>query len=108
MLAMPIQISRYEEMCALSARMVEAARGQDWDALVALEKSVAALRQVLADEDNSGLSSADIERKAALIRQILLDDAEVRRHTEPWMEHLRRYLGDAARKRQVDRAYGAF
>ena len=108
MLDMPSQIARYEEMSALSGRMVDAARSQDWDNLVSLEKSVAALRQTLVDEDDSGLSSADLDRKAALIRQILVDDAEIRRHTEPWMEHLRRFLGDASRKQQVDRAYGAY
>jgi flagellar protein FliT len=108
MLLMPSQIARFEEMSALSARMVEAARSQNWDSLVALESSVAALRQTLVNEDDSGLSSADIERKAALIQQILEDDAEIRRHTEPWMEHLRRFLGDASKKQQVDRAYGGF
>jgi flagellar protein FliT len=108
MLLMPSQIARYEEMSALSARMVEAARSKDWDSLVSLEKTVAALRLTLADEDNSGLSHADIERKASLIQHILEDDAEVRRHTEPWMEQLRSFLGDASKKQQVDRAYGAF
>jgi flagellar protein FliT len=108
MLDMPTQISRYEEMATLSSRMVEAARGKDWDSLVSLEKSVSALRKSLADEDNAGLSSADMERKAALIQQILVDDAEIRRHTEPWMEHLRKFLGDASKKKQVDRAYGGF
>lgn len=108
MLAMATQIIRFEEMAALSARMVEAARVQDWDSLVSLEKSVAALRKSLADEDNSGLTAADMERKAALIRQILVDDAEIRRHIEPWMEHLRKFLGDASKKRQVERAYGGF
>ena len=108
MLAMPSQIARYEEMRELSARMVEAARSKDWDSLVTLEKAVADLRRTLIDEDDSSLSSADIERKAGLIRQILVDDAEIRRHTEPWMEHLRRFLGDASKKQQVDRAYGAF
>ena len=108
MLDMPTQISRYEEMATLSSRMVEAARGKDWDSLVSLEKSVSALRKSLADEDNAGLSSVDMERKAALIQQILVDDAEIRRHTEPWMEHLRKFLGDASKKKQVDRAYGGF
>jgi flagellar protein FliT len=41
-----------------------------------------------------------------MIQRILKDDAEVRRHTEPWMEQVRRFLNGDARKRQVDRAYG--
>lgn len=93
---MPSQIELFEEMSALSARMVGAARSHDWDTLIHLEKSVAALRQaLLADDDTAALTSAEIEMKHALIQRILDDDAEIRRHTEPWMEKLRRFLGGA-------------
>lgn len=105
---MPSQIMIYEEMSALSARMVEAAQSKDWENLIALEKSVAALRQTLSsDEDNSRLSEREIEIKRALIQRILDDDAEIRRHTEPWMEKVRRFLGDSKQRRHVERAYGS-
>lgn len=108
MLAMPSQIELYEEMTALSARMVEAARRNDWDSLIELERSVSELRLRLAeDEDNTRLERLERERKAALIQRILADDAEIRRHTEPWMEQVRQFLGGARKKRQVDQAYGA-
>jgi flagellar protein FliT len=108
MLAMQTPIELYEEMTALSARMVEAARRNDWDDLIELERSVGALRMRLAEEeDNSRLDSGERERKAALIQRILADDAEIRRHTEPWMEQVRQFLGGARTKRQVDQAYGA-
>ena len=108
MMLMSSQIEIYQQMSVLSAQMVEAATEHDWDRLVMLEHSVASLRRTLmADEDNNRLTSADRSLKAALIQRILDDDAEIRRHTEPWMEHTRQFLGDGARKRQVDRAYGA-
>lgn len=108
MLAMPSQIEMYQDMSALSARMVEAARANDWDTLIGLERSVAALRDALmAMDENAGLSDEEVGRKAALIRRILDDDAEVRRHTEPWMEQVRQFLGGNARRQQVERAYGA-
>ena len=106
MLLMPSQISRYEEMCALSAQMVAAARASDWDQLVSLEHQVAQLRDALAEDDGSTLDDAERESKARMIQRILEDDAEVRRHTEPWMDDLRRLLGGAAKKRQIERAYG--
>ena len=107
MLLMTSQISRYEEICALSAQMVAAARANDWDRLVALEHDVAAVRDgLLRDDDNNALSEAERESKARMIQRILDDDAEVRRHTEPWMDDLRRLLGGAAKKRQLARAYG--
>jgi flagellar protein FliT len=46
-------------------------------------------------------------RKRSLIQRILEDDAEVRRHTEPWMEHVRQFLGDGLRRRDVEKAYAA-
>jgi flagellar protein FliT len=108
MLAMQNQIELYEEMTSLSARMVEAARRNDWDNLIELERSVGELRLRLAGEDdNNRLAVSERERKAALIQRILADDAEIRRHTEPWMEQVREFLGGARKKRQVDQTYGA-
>lgn len=107
-LSMPSQIDMYQDMSALSAEMVEAARANEWERLVTLERSVSLLREALvAMEDNTGLSEEQIGLKAALIRRILDDDAEVRRHTEPWMEQVRQFLGGSARRHQVERAYGA-
>ncbi|WIM06713.1 MAG: flagellar protein FliT [Candidatus Nitricoxidivorans perseverans] len=106
MLRMPSQIELYEEMSALSARMVEAAQCNDWERLVALEHSVAALRDTLMAEDGASLSDDEIGLKRALIQRILDDDAEVRRHTEPWMEQVRQFLGGATTRRKVERAYG--
>jgi flagellar protein FliT len=108
MLLMPAQIEIYEQMCALSNRMVEAARANDWESLVDLEHAVAGLRETLTkDAGNDMPDPREAEVKRAMIQRILKDDAEVRRHTEPWMEHVRRFLNGDARKRQVDRAYGA-
>ena len=108
MLSMASQIELFEEMSALSARMVAAAQGNDWERLVDLERSVIALRNTLmTDDDNSLLSAAEIEMKRALIQRILDDDAEIRRHTEPWMEQVRKFLGSNARRKPVESAYGA-
>ena len=108
MLAMASQIDIYEDMSALSARMVEAAQANDWENLIGLEKSVVALRRLLeVDDDNSRLSAREVELKRTLIQRILDDDAEVRRHTEPWMEQVRQFLGGSARRKQVEGAYGA-
>jgi len=108
MLTMPTQIEIYKDMSQLSARMVEAARVQDWTLLANLEESVSRLRKTLEiDDDNSVLSTDEVEHKRTLIQQILEDDAEVRRHTEPWMEHVRQFLGSSNQRRRVERAYGA-
>jgi flagellar protein FliT len=103
MLPMPTsQISLYEEMNALSSRMAEAARAKDWETLNRLARTVAALRDSLPDNDTR-LSDADMQRKAVLIQRILDDDAEIRRHTEPWMEPVCRFLGQDNRQRPPSR-----
>jgi flagellar protein FliT len=106
--AMASQIDIYQEMSTLSSRMVDAARANDWNRLIKLEKSVVALRHSLAaDDDNSRLTQSEIEAKRALIQRILDDDAEIRRHTEPWMEQVRQFLGGNAQRKPVESAYGA-
>lgn len=108
MLTMPSQIEIYENMSALSSRMVAAAQTQDWDTLIGLEQSVVTLRQRLESEyENARLSPGEADRKRALIQRILDDDAEIRRHTEPWMEHVRQFLGASTMRNRVERAYGA-
>lgn len=107
MLFMPTQLALYEEMSALSACMVTAARAQDWETLIHLERSVAALRNtLLTDGEDADLSRNALKLKSELIQRILADDAEVRRHTEPWMEQLRKFLGSNAKQRQLEQSYG--
>lgn len=108
MLAMPSQIETYKEICALSAQMVDAARANDWERLVDLERGVASLRDGLTgDDDNYSLSMQELDLKHGLIQRILDDDAEIRRHTEPWMEQVRRFLGGRSTRDRVERAYGS-
>jgi flagellar protein FliT len=103
MFPMPTQIEIYEEMSALSRQMVEAAHAHDWERLIGLEKSVAALRTKLpVDDDNAALAPGQLTRKRELIQGILENDAEVRTCTEPWMEQLRQFLdGRGKRTRQA-------
>lgn len=102
------QIEIYEQMSLLSSRMVEAARANEWDQLIALEQNVSALRDTLmSNASEEDLAPELVSRKRNLIQRILDDDAEVRRHTEPWMEHVRQFLGQGARRRSVMNAYAA-
>ncbi|MDP1653639.1 MAG: flagellar protein FliT [Rhodocyclaceae bacterium] len=105
-------LALYESMSTLSAQMVEAAAACDWDKLVALEQDCAGLarRLEVISEIGEPARLSDVERacKMDLIRRILADDAEVRRHAEPWMEQVRQFLGGGARERTMRRAYGAY
>jgi flagellar protein FliT len=105
---MPSQLELYEEMSLLSSRMVVAARASAWDSLKELEQRIVGLRSRLPTvADDSDVPAADLARKHSLIQRILDDDAEVRRHTEPWMEQLCQLLSDSARRRDILKAYAA-
>jgi len=106
MLVMASQIELYKQMSLLSARMVQAARASDWDSLIDLERNVAALRDVL--QDSAELDPTEIEsgEKRRLVQTILENDAEVRRHTEPWMEKVRVFLGQGHKPKNIDHPFG--
>lgn len=107
MLWMPSQIELYEEMSLLSSRMVEAARGGDWDNLIELERDVASLREALMATPEDDATATDSAHRRSLVQCILANDAEVRRHTEPWMEQVRKYLGDSPRRRDAKPVHDA-
>ena len=103
-----------EQMSSYSTEMVDAARANDWDRLVRLERQVASLRDRMGVEEALGfqgrgskrMSEEERQKKVALIRRILDDDKEVRVHTEPWMDNVRQLLSGGARERNVRAAYG--
>lgn len=102
---MPSQIELYEEMSLLSSRMAAAARASDWEHLIELERGIRSLRDaLLAIADGSNEAATDMARKHSLIQRILEDDAEVRRHTEPWMERILFFLGNGPPQSELQQA----
>ena len=104
-------LSLYESMSTVSAAMVEAARANDWDRLIALERDMAALRDEImraAGALQEPLGAAEAARKAELIAAMLENDVKIRQHVEPWLASVRKLLSGPARDRAVRTAYGAF
>lgn len=96
----------YETLSDISGAMVLAAETGDWDRLIELERRVARLREQLAAADaNSRLNDEERARKVHLIKRILADDRKVRSYTEPWMEQVKRFLGDNAQGRHARSMY---
>lgn len=101
-------LNLYETLSGISGDMVQAAEAGDWDRLIELERKVAQLRNRLSVEDaRTRLTEPERERKVHLIKHILADDRKVRSFTEPWMEHVRRFLGDATPGRDIRSSYTA-
>ncbi len=107
---MPAQLACYQEMHALSARMVEAAQADDWERLTELEQGLAGLRDMLIPEADLAKNghppvAEDLAQKALLIQSILANQDEIVRYTQPKMDEMRAVLGDAASRRRLDQAY---
>ena len=103
------RLALLERLHEVSVRMVEAAHANDWDRLVALEAEQAGLRRE-AQQSNGDTQPADAatsDRMAALIRATLENDAEVRRHVEPWMSSARKLLASGNTGRAMRAAYSA-
>lgn len=102
-------LSVYERMGELTTSMVGAARDNDWDRLCELERELADLRDWLRGHDAAParLDETARQRKIQLIKSMLADDREIRRHTEPWMEDVRKLLASGSRARSLEATYGA-
>ncbi len=100
-------ISHYESVATASAEMLEAARRQDWDALVSAERRCAGIISLLKTRGESPLDERGRERKAEIIRRVLADDAEIRRLLDPRMRELERLLTGAVTRKRVNNAYRA-
>ncbi|MDQ3185736.1 MAG: flagellar protein FliT [Pseudomonadota bacterium] len=108
-------LAAYRSISSVTGEMAGAARAGEWDKLTALERHCAtlvaqfgAVQSVrLPDRLPDRLAGDVLPQKVELIHKILADDAEIRRHTEPWMERVQTLLGNAAIERRLREAYGS-
>lgn len=101
-------LAEYEQIAALTHRMLEAARKSEWDALVALERDCGRhFARVMSNPyDDAAGDEHYRRRKAALIHRILDEDAEIRLLVEPWLRQLSSLVGSTRQQAQLQRAYG--
>jgi flagellar protein FliT len=98
----------YETIAEFTRQMLAAARASEWERLVALEKDCGAqFARLRAGDDNALRDDGYRRRKAALIRDILDEDAEIRLLVEPWLAQLSRLIGNTRQQARLQRAYRA-
>ena len=99
-------INIYEDILAITRKMLIAAQNSDWDKLVKLEQECKRLTNELKiNEPEPILNQEQQQQKLKIIRQVLDDDAQIRSITEPWMEKLQDILCTGERKRNLQQAY---
>jgi flagellar protein FliT len=91
-------IDRYQEMARLSRAMLEAAHRSDWEAVARIEAlcrlQIGELKRAAIAEP---LGAEEQRRRIELMREMLRDDAQIRRRAEPWLLELERLVGMPSR-----------
>lgn len=82
-------IDYYRAIETSSARMLDAARSEDWEEVVRCEGVCAVLIEQLRQQARGEqLSPAQRTEKARIMQRILLNDAQIRYLAEPWLAHM--------------------
>lgn len=100
-------LALYEHVAEITGEMARAARSNDWERLVELERSCADRVACLMQAPAPALSDEERERKAGIIRRILEHDRAIRDHTTPWMRQLAAMIGTVRNERRLVSAYRA-
>lgn len=96
----------YERIAQLTGEMLAAARRQQWERLIELEHVCRNAFAGLVDApDAAPATPGATQRKEALIRQVIADDAEIRNLVEPWVAELGQWLGTASRSQRLQDTY---
>ena len=99
-------IECYEQIANASRRMLAAARAEEWDLLTEVERECAGIIDRLRGMGNPEAMSDDgRRRRMEIIRQVLVDDAEIRRLAEPWLARMESYLRGCDNDRRLRDAY---
>jgi flagellar protein FliT len=81
-------IDYYKAIEDSSARMLEAAKAEDWDGVVRFEGACAVLIEQLRHRAKSEeLNDSARAEKSLIMRRILNNDAQIRYLAEPWLAH---------------------
>ncbi len=81
-------IDYYKAIEDSSAKMLDAAREQDWDSVVQFEGACAVLIEQLRHKARSEDLPADHRlEKTRIMQRILSNDAQIRYLAEPWLAH---------------------
>lgn len=87
-------IGYYESIGRLSRTMVVAAERADWESLAAAERICGLLIERIDafGDPLAQLGPGERRRRLAILRDVLEDDARIRRHTEPSLARFDRWL----------------
>ena len=99
-------IATYETILSITEQMLQAAKKNDWDYLMALEEDCRTNVAKLVSANPPPLTGEYQLRKVEIIHKVLADDAEIRNITQPWMGYLQGLIGSIGHEKKLVQAYG--
>jgi flagellar protein FliT len=86
-------IEYYKAIEDSSAKMLAAAKAEDWDAVMRFEGACAVLiEQLRARARSEELDATSRAEKSKIMQRILNNDAQIRYLAEPWLAHFEQKL----------------
>lgn len=83
-----ILIDYYKAIENSSAKMLDAARAEDWDSVMRCEGACTVLiEQLRSRASTEALDATSRQEKTRIMQRILSNDAQIRYLTEPWLDH---------------------
>ena len=96
----------YENVADITAQMVDAAQGHDWQLLAKLEAQCTRQVQVIKDNEHPvELAVEEREKKVQVIHRILADDRKIRDVTQPRLAQLSELMRRSSTQNKLARAY---
>lgn len=97
----------YDAVVHVSGRMLDAARKEDWDAVIEQHKRYSALVDMLRPVYGQfKLDASQRARVEDLIRRILANESEVRERTSPRLARLSALIASNHQTQALHKAYG--
>jgi len=99
----------YEAILATTKKMLTAARNNQWNELVALEKECRMLAEKLIHNSPEPILDENLlQDKIRMIHEILGDDAQIKAITQPWMEKLQYMVNSVDLSQKLEQTYQPF
>lgn len=99
-------IHHYETIAETTDRMLAAARANDWETLCAVENECARkIKDLKSIDDPKQLSPEDQQKRMALLKHMLANDAAIPNLTEPWMKHIESLIMSGQQDQQLKSTY---
>lgn len=90
-------IDYYKAIEDSSARMLDAAKTEDWEQVMRFEGACAVLIEQLRERaQQEKLAPDQYTEKTRIMQRILNNDAQIRYLAEPWLAHCEQHLDESA------------